>query len=1000
MSRKLYRYTLHILFLFLSNGLFAQQYHFRQYNSEQGLNSNDVVKIIQDRRGHLWFATLGGGIYRYNGKTFENFTEKDGLGDNNVGIIDELPDGRLMILGLNSFSLYDGTTFKNFTSKDGLSLPGQWSSTALDKKGRLWIALWNADETRQLLFFENNRFHDITPSYPFLNDPETMLLSVVRNSSGGLMVNTMGKLYEIKDTVLYESSFNKEPELAGKWLNFIFGASDSASYFSGYDAATRQYRIFSYKNKKIRLLDLPGTIFYWFFSGICEDDDHNIWIPSDNGVWRVDKEGKTFLFNEKNGLPINLVFYITRDNENNLWLSTRGLGAVQYLGDKFTTINEKDGLNSSKIYFNFKDSGNNIWFATSVDQLCRYDGVKIKTYPVPEKRQTICFFENTDKRVIVLTTEGLFDAENISGPQLNPRFGLDKDLVPRLAYNDGRYIWFVIDYNTLARFDGKKLHLFSPGDFGEDTGRIFFIVSDTSNRTWFATNAGYMKYDGTQFSYTPYPGNCISPDNMMVDRWNRVWIALNGGLIYIDEKGPHLYSTQQGLSSDRYLALAADGNQKLYAAYSNGFDIITFNNTGAIASVKSFNKKNGFSANMLSGQNINRDSAGNIWFATMQGLIRFKADADKPNLKAPPTYITGIKLFYKTVNWESEDSKKYSDSVSPWFHLPVNLCLPYDQNHLTFEFSGLCFTNPAATQYVWRLDGLEKDWTPVSEQSKAEYPNLSPGEYTFLVKSCNTDGLWTEKPAEFHFTIKPPFWRTWWFLTLVIILCTGILVAVIRLIMYQKYRKKMNELKRLQEIEKVRTTLSKDIHDGVGASLSKISLLSESLKAEMGGNTNSLNKLHQISGLSRRVIDDFREIIWSTNPKYDNMAALLAYSRNYCNDLFENSGIECSLKFPETEHDSPVSPLKRQSFFLILKEAAHNIIKHSAATSCTIEIRVSPQLISLKVTDNGKGFDKTNTGAFSNGLSNMAKRAHACQGKLEIVTMPGQGTTVMLDLPL
>lgn len=1000
MTRKLFKYSVLVPLLLFVNGLLAQQYNFQIFNYEQGLTSNDVVKIMQDRRGHLWFATLGGGIFRFNGKTFENFTEKDGLGDNNVGLIVELPDGRLLILSLNTFSIYDGKKFTNFTSEDGISLPGRWASTALDNKGRLWIALWNADDRRQLLYFEDNSFHDITHSYPFLNVAETMLISVVRNSAGDVVVNTQNKLYDIRDTVLFESTLYKDPVLAGKRLNLIYCTSDSTLYFSTYEKISHQFRIFSYKNGKITFLDLPGNIFYWFFSGICEDNEHNIWIPSETGVWKVSKEGKVFLFDEKNGLPINLVFYVTKDNEGNLWLSTRGLGAVEFMGEKFITINEKDGLNSSRVYFNFKDSKGNIWFATSIDKLCRFDGTKIKIYEAPKGRETIGFFETGNGKTIVLTYHGLFDAEHFEGRQVNSEFGLDKNVTPRVAFNDGTNIWFVIDYNTLVRFDGKKTTCYSKEDIGEETGTIDFIVRDTNNNIWFATNAGFMKYDGRQFKFAKYPGNSLSPDDMTVDRWNRVWIAVYGGLINIDEKGPHLFSTKQGLSSDRYLALASDGNDKLYAGFSNGFDIITFKSNGSMASIKSYSKKNGFSAYMLSGQNINIDNTGKIWFATMQGLIKFNPDVVRLNSKPPETYITRIKLFYKEINWESEYYRKFCDSVSSWFRLPVNLCLPYDQNHLTFEFGGVCFSNPNATRYQWKLEGLENDWSPVTEETKAEYSNLSPGKYTFSVKSCNNDGIWNENQTEFHFVIRPPFWRTWWFLTLALIIITGILAAVFRFIVYLKYRKKINELARLQEIEKIRTTLSKDIHDGAGSSLSKISLLSESLKAETDGNANSLNKLNQISGLSRRVIDDFREIIWSTNPKYDNMAALMAYSRNYCNDLFENSGIDCSLDFPDTDNESSISPLKRQSFFLILKEAAHNIIKHSAATSCTIEIKVSQQHVSLKISDNGKGFDKTNIGSFSNGLGNMAKRANACFGILEIESIPGNGTTVLLNIPL
>ncbi len=1000
MIGKLFKCSVFVSLLLFVNGLLAQQYNFQIFNYEQGLTSNDVVKIIQDKRGHLWFATMGGGIYRFNGRNFKNYTEKDGLGDNNVGSIVELSDGRLMILCLNCISIYDGKRFTNFTSKDGLELPGQWASTAIDNKGRLWIALWNADETRQLLYFDNNRFHDVTPSYPFLNVPETMLLSVSRNYNGNIVVNTKCKLYEIKDTILHESTLNAKPGLVGKWLNLIYTSADSTEYFVTFDKASQEKVIFSYKKGRTTLLDVPGNIYYWFFSGICEDNKHNLWIPSLMGVWRVNKEGRSFLFNENNGLPIDVVFSVALDNENNIWLSARGLGAVQFMGEQFITINEKDGLHSSRIYFNFKDSHGNIWFSTSVDQVCRYDGSVIKIFSVPEGIETLGYFETNDGKVVVLTTKGMFSALHPDGPQLNSEFGIKKDLTPRLAYNDGTNIWFVIDNSTLIKYDGNGITIYDTDDFGKETGTIDHIVRDTNNIIWFATNAGYMKYDGEHFVYTKYPENCISPDDIVVDKRNRVWIAVYGGLIKIDETGPHLYSSKQGLSSDYYLALSVAPDGKIFAGFSSGFDIISFKSDGTIASVKLFNQEDGFSASMLGSQNINIDSVGNLWFGTMQGLIRFNQNEVRSTLKPLATYITGIRLFYKEVNWESEIYKPFCDSVSSWFQMPVNLCLPYNQNHLTFGFEGICFSNPDAVWYQWKLEGLENDWSPITEETKAEYSNLSPGKYTFMVKSCNNDGIWNDKPAEFHFIINPPFWRTWWFITLALIIITGILAAIIRLIMYRKYRKKINELARLQEIEKIRTTLSKDIHDGAGASLSKIALLSESLKAEINGSANSLKKLNQISGLSRRVIDDFREIIWSTNPRYDNMAALMAYSRNYCNDLFENSGIECCLDFSDNGNDIYISPLKRQSFFLILKEAVHNVIKHSAATRCDVEIKVSPNNVSLKVGDNGKGFDKTQTGTFSNGLSNMNKRANACQGKFEIKSVPENGTTVLLDIPL
>ncbi|HOY38035.1 MAG: hypothetical protein KBB11_00895 [Bacteroidales bacterium] len=992
--------VLFIILIIKSVTLNAQQYQFWEFGADQGLKSNDVTKIIQDSRGYLWATTMGNGIYRFNGNTFDNYTEKDGLGDNNTGSIVELPDGRLMILSLKCISIYDGLKFTNYTSKDGLALPGQWASTAFDKKGRLWIALWNADETRQLLYFENNRFHDITPVNPFLNAPESLLLSVVKNGDGDIIVNTLGNMYIVNDTVLNEYNPGVPAEVSENWLNLFYETADHTQFFLSFDAKIQKLSIFTLQNGVITYLDMPAEVGYWFLSGVCEDHENNLWVPSEFGLWRVSSNGEVKHFNEQNGLPIELVFWVTEDNENNIWLATRGLGLIKFMGEKFICLNEKDGLKSSKVYFNFKDSQGNIWFSTPTDQVCKFNGSEILYIDAPDNRETLGFFETNEHQVIVLTYQGLFDANSSNGYQLNNMFDLESDVIPYIAYNDGKYIWFSANGSSLIRFDGKTSAVVSAEEIGAEAGTILSITSDNIGNVWFAANAGYIKWDGKMYSYTTYPKNSISPDDIAVDKWNRVWIALYGGLLLVDTHGQRLLTTEDGLSSGYYVSLGFDNKGNMYAGYNQGFDLISFTQDGSVSSIKYYGKGDGFIGSSLGAQNINTDKKGNLYFATTQGLIRLDPSQLTPNTKPPIVNIRKIKLFYKDVNWESSEFRKFCDSVSPWFRLPVNLCLPYDKNHVTFEFEAICFTNPDAVKYQWMLQGLEKDWSPVSEQTKAEYANLEPGDYTFLVKACNNDGVWNNQPLAYRFTIKPPFWQTWWFIALAIAAVVTILAVIIRFILYLKYRKKIEELNKLKEIEKIRSALSKDIHDGAGASLSKISLLSESLKSEIKDSQSSLNKLTQISLLSRRVIDDFREIIWSTNPKYDNISSLLAYIRNYCNNFFEDSGIECDINFPSVHEEINISPLLRQNFFLILKEALHNIVKHASATSCFVEISLTENQIRLQITDNGIGFDLEQAGVFSTGIGNMNKRATACGGSITFDSAKNKGTTVTLIVPL
>ncbi len=980
--------------------LSAQQYQFVQYNSEEGLTANDVVKIIQDSRGHIWLATMGGGIYRFNGTKFENFRETDGLGDNNSGSLLELPDGRLMILCLKCISIYDGKQFKNYTEKDGLNLPGQWGSTAIDKQGRAWIVIWNADGSRQLMYFKNDKFTDITLSNTFLNESATKLSSVVNDCNGDIIVNANGNLFQIKDTLLVESSLHNEPALKGKRLNLIYCSTSKKMYFLTYDRELAKLRYFSYLNGEIHYLELDNEINYWFLSGVCEDNFRNVWIPSQSGVYRINEKDEVIYINENNGLPIGNVFWVINDNQNNIWFATRGQGILKFVGDKFISYDEKDGLESKKIYNNFIASNSDIWYTSSLGSAYCFNGLNFIKSEIEDNKETYGFFETQDNRIIALTNEGLFDVNSKQNKQLNSIFGLENDEIPRVVFNDGKNIWFVTFKNILVKFDGHSSFRFSSEDFGRETGTLDYITSDTSGNTWIATNSGYLKFNGEKFSFNKYPDNCISPDDIKLDKWNRVWIAVYGGLIQISNDKVTLFNKKSGMSSDFYNSLGIDKSGSLYAGFNQGFDIIRFASNGNIASITLISPNDGFCGSVLGGQNINSDNAGNLWFATMDGLIKVNPEKLVSNNKPPTTYVSNVKLFYKNVNWNSEPYSKFCDSVSSWNKLPVNLKLPYEKNHLTLEFEGICFDNPEGVRYQWKLEGLDKDWSPISDETKAEYPNLLPGKYVFMVRSCNSNGVWIEKPVEFAFIIEPPYWQTWWFISLMLLLIISVPVIIIVLILYMKYRQKVAELNKLKEIEKIRNSLSKDIHDGAGASLSKIALLSESLKKEIDNNEVSLKKLNQISGLSRSVIDDFREIIWSTNAKYDNVASLMAYSRNYCNDLFDETNIECSIKFSDDNSEFYISPLKRQTVFLVFKEALHNILKHSSATKCEVEIYVSQNEIYLVVSDNGLGFDFDKTSVFSHGLINMNKRAASCNGQLKILSSPGNGTKISLNIPL
>ncbi len=155
------------------------------------------------------------------------------------------------------------------------------------------------------------------------------------------------------------------------------------------------------------------------------------------------------------------------------------------------------------------------------------------------------------------------------------------------------------------------------------------------------------------------------------------------------------------------------------------------------------------------------DSKDNLWIRTSKGVFINDIKNLKRNTSENITYLKGIKLFYKDVNWDSLGIRSDNHGI------PEKLELPHHQNHLTFQFIGNCLSAPLSVKYQYMIKGLNDDWSPPVSQNEAVYSNIPPGTYTFMVRSCNDDGVWNKEPVMYEFTILKPFWRTNWFIGLI-----------------------------------------------------------------------------------------------------------------------------------------------------------------------------------------------------------------------------------------
>lgn len=327
-----------------------------------------------------------------------------------------------------------------------------------------------------------------------------------------------------------------------------------------------------------------------------------------------------------------------------------------------------------------------------------------------------------------------------------------------------------------------------------------------------------------------------------------------------------------------------------------------------------------------------------------------------------------------------------ADSLLHALHMPR---LRPNQNYLSFSFLGISFSNEQGIRYRYRLDGLDETWNGLTPEARATYSAIPPGRYTFRVEAQNAAGVWSAQPATFSFVVLQPFYTRWWFILLCVAVTGGILYGI------YWYR-----LAQVLAIQRIRTKISKDLHDDIGATVSSIGILA----SFAGKNELKEEKRHQyldtISDQSRYVAETLSDIVWAINPGNDSLEKLFARVLRYATELFEARGIEYTVEaHPDALRGLSLPMDARQNLYLLIKEAVNNLVKYSGATHASILVKREAGNLSVSIADDGKGFDpETTTG---NGLPNMRKRAHALHGVLRIMSRKGGGgTRIELDIPL
>ena len=891
---------------------------------EQGLSQNTVTCMLQDPTGFLWLGTQDG-LNRYDGYEFKVYR-------NDAADPASLPHDWILSLALDpSGDLWIGTEGGGFARwrraadafdtyrlrlGDPRSLSGDRVSVITrDPRGSLWLGTFEAGlhrfdpETETFQHFRNDPDDDAS-----LVDDRLRALYVDRR--GDLWIGTMGGLdlmqrdggfrhfrHDLKDRGSLSDDRVRailEDGEGNLWVGTFAG-------LNRFDPATGSFVRYQYE-----LSDATG-LSHNRVRSLFEDQDGRLWIGTDGGLNLRRPESGDFVHyrhDPANGhsLGSDSVISIYQDRSGLMFFSTAGAGVSRWNPATWDLAHfREDG---------FGDGRSNNVLAISED---RQGGVWLGTFGGGLER----FDRATGERIHYIHDPG--DGRSLAD-----------DRVTALLHDQQGTLWVGTVDGGLNRFDAETgtFERFSHDPARQESLSVDAVVSiyqDRRGRLWIGTyDGGLDRYrgDGTFQHYRHDVSDPLSLSNdrvvsLVEEEAGNLWVATDGGGLnyFRPEDGSFLRlqndpDDPDSLSSNELIVVHMDPEQRLWiGTKGSGLDLLReFEGDAATAVFENYSKSSGLPSGIVWG--IETDDEGCLWISTSAGLTRFDPEArtfesykagdglqsDEFNMgahyKSP-----GGELFFGGVNGFNvftPDRIRENHSVPPIvltsfskrgktvrFDRPIvdvdRIDLSYEDYFVSFEFAALDFTAPAKNRYRYRLEGFQKDWVDLGNRRRVDFTNLDPGRYVLRVQGSNSDGVWNEDGLTIDLTVRPPWWKTWWFQMVALVAATSAVLAAYRL-RVRSIRKNNEQLRRLvdertRELERAQEQLLR--RERLAALGEVAGSVAHEIRNPLGAMKNSLYMLrHSLQPANRDAEDDLALIERQIRQADHIIAELLDFARD------------------------------------------------------------------------------------------------------------------------
>lgn len=803
----------------------APKLKFSHINSFQGLSNSTVEAIYQDHRGFIWFGTRDG-LNRYDGYQItvskNNTSDAGSISDDYIRCIYEDSNRELWIgtsNGLNRFNQFKNkfTRFKHLTGNKQSISGNTINCIYNDRRGNLWIG--TADGCLNLYQSKTNSFAH------FYNQTRSAVNYIYEDSKSNLWIGTANGLNSFDRN---KHAFSADIHLTGySAVNLpVNTIQEDHQHNLWLGIENGGLMVLDFKNHAVKRYqhqqNHAGSLANDQVKCLLVDRKGNIWAGGINGGLSLFNPQNSSFANYQNesenpgSLSQRTVSSIFEDDQSNLWVGTHRAGVNLYTpkANKFKLLqNEPDNnsLSYNDVRTFCEDEQHQIWIGTDGGGINIYNPVKntFKYYRNnPGKSQSLAadailhIYKAEEKKVWVSTWGGglnCFDKTTGNFRRLvnNPadQTTISSNYVQQALKDSEGNFWVATYYGGLNLMDEQTYKFRRIKEAPDKQIRVLGnnIVSlneDKHKNLWIGTDDGGLNcYNLLTKRFSHYFNNLEKlPDLrvIFVDHSGRVWLGQNGLYLFNATKSKFdIYTDKAGLATATIKSIEEDNAGNLWISGTSGLIKFTPNNL-------QFTRYN--IADGLQGQEFEANSSlkaknGNLYFGGVNGLNVFNPASIKANGYIPPVYITGFQVFDKMILPGTPGSPLSND-----IGVTKTVKLNYRQSSITLYFAALNYTATENNKYRYRLQDFDPSWH-VTNERKATYTNLAPGDYTFIITAANNDGVWNTKSTSLTISITPPFWATWWFRTLAAL---GLLISIYQLLRF----KKNLDLRRLEESRK------------------------------------------------------------------------------------------------------------------------------------------------------------------------------------------------------